>query len=106
MSEMVRYQLDDGSSVLVEVDEDAAGIERVSRGHDGVLEAGRRLTEALAGVRDAADASVQALRVLSPDGLELEFGVKLTCEAGAVIAKTAGEGHFTVKLSWRPGGAP
>ncbi len=106
MNEMVRFQLDDGGSVLVEVDEDAVGIERVSRGHDGVLEAGRRLTEALAGVRDAADASVQTLRVLSPDGLELEFGVKLTGEAGAIIAKTAAEGHFTVKLSWRPGDAP
>ncbi|MFE2032629.1 CU044_2847 family protein [Streptomyces scopuliridis] len=40
---------------------------------------------------------------LKPDGVELEFGVKLMAEAGAVIAKTSAEGHMTVKLSWNPG---
>jgi hypothetical protein len=34
----------------------------------------------------------------------LEFGVKLAGEAGAIIAKTAAEGHFIVKLTWVPGG--
>src|SRR3712207_316183 len=106
MLEMDRLQLNDGASVLVKDDEDAVGIGRVRRGRDGVRELGRRLSEALAGVRDTAGASVQTLRVLSPEGLELEFGVKLTGEASAIIAKTAAEGHFTVKLSWRPGGAP
>src|SRR3712207_3179378 len=100
MSEIVRFGLDDKNTVLVEVDADTTGIERVSRGHDGVLDAGRRLTDALGSVRDAAEASVQVLHTLSPDGLELEFGVKLTGEAGAIIARTAAEGHFTVKLSW------
>jgi len=65
-----------------------------------VLEAGRRLTDALASVREAAGQSISVLRSLSPDALELEFGVKLTGEAGAIIARTAAEGHFTVKLSW------
>ena len=102
MSELVRFRLDQGSAVLVEVDEDSFGIERVSRGQDGVREAGRRLTEALGSVRDAAQASIEVLQTLSPDGLELEFGVKLAGEAGAIIAKTATEGHFTVKLSWAP----
>lgn len=104
MSEIVRFRFDEDSAVLVEVDEDSFGIERVSRGQDGVVEASRRLTEALGGVRDAAQASIQVLRTLSPDGLELEFGVKLTGEAGAIIARTAAEGHFTVKLSWAPDG--
>jgi hypothetical protein len=40
---------------------------------------------------------------LRPDGIEVEFGVKLNAEAGAVIAKSAVEGHFTVKLSWDRG---
>jgi hypothetical protein len=47
MSEVVRFGLDDGLSVLVEVEEDSVGIERVSRGQGGVVEAGHRLTEAL-----------------------------------------------------------
>jgi len=31
----------------------------------------------------------------------VEFGVRLTAEAGAVIAKSSVEGHLTVKLTWR-----
>ncbi|MGH3717839.1 MAG: CU044_2847 family protein [Pseudonocardiaceae bacterium] len=99
---MVIFDLAEGSTVLVEVDEDNLGIERVSRGRDGVVEAGRRLTEVLGSVRDAARESMDVLRTLSPDRIELEFGVKLAGEAGAIIAKTAAEGHFTVKLTWTP----
>jgi hypothetical protein len=67
-----------------------------------VVEAGHRLTEALGSVRDAARESMKVLQTLSPGRIELEFGVKLTGEAGALIAKTAAEGHFTVRLSWAP----
>ncbi|MGB6165007.1 MAG: CU044_2847 family protein [Pseudonocardiaceae bacterium] len=105
MTEMVRFDLAEGSTVLVEVDEASLGIERVSRGRDGVVEASRRLTEALGSVRDAARESMDVLQTLSPDRIELEFGVKLSGEAGAIIAKTAAEGHFTVKLSWTPDAA-
>ena len=45
---------------------------------------------------------MEVLQTLSPDRIELEFGVKLAGAAGAIIAKTAAEGHFTVKLSWAP----
>ena len=38
-----------------------------------------------------------------PDAVELEFGVKLTAETGAIIAKGAAEGHLVVRLSWTPG---
>lgn len=103
MTEVVRFDLPEGSTVLVEVNEDSLGIERISRGTDGVVEAGHRLTEALGSVRDVAQASMEALRTLSPGHIELEFGVKLSLTAQVIIAKTATEGHFTVKLSWEPG---
>ncbi len=103
MTEVARFELAEGSTVLVEVDDDDLGIKRVSRGRDGVVEAGRRLTEALGSVRDAARESMEVLQTLSPSRIELEFGVKLAGEAGAIIAKTAAEGHFTVTLTWAPG---
>ena len=106
MTELVRFGLEDGASVLVETDDASSGLERVSRTNDGVVEAGRRLTEALASVREAARESIAVLRALSPDECELEFGVKLAGEAGAVIARTSAEGHFTVKLSWARGHSP
>ena len=103
---VVRYQIGDGSSVLVEVDEDTYGVEAVSRTSEGVLEAGQRLESALASVRDAAQAALDAMSKLSPETVEVEFGIKLAGEAGALIAKTSAEGHFTVRLSWSPDTRP
>ncbi|MFD9106985.1 CU044_2847 family protein [Streptomyces bottropensis] len=102
MTEIVRFKVGPGSSVLVETDEAIYGTETVSRLPDGVIEAGHRLEEALAGVRGVAKASIESLRELSPETIEVEFGVKLTAGADALIAKASGEGHFTVKLSWSP----
>lgn len=96
------YQVGDNSSVLVEVEEDTYGVESVSRLSDGVLQVGQRLEVALGSVRDAAQATLNTLKTLSPDTLEVEFGIKLAGEAGAMIAKTSAEGHFTVRLSWSP----
>ena len=89
---VMRYQVGDGSSVLVEVDEDTYGVEAVSRTSGGVLEAGQRL-----------EAALDAMSKLSPETVEVEFGIKLAGEAGALIAKASAEGHFTVRLSWSPG---
>jgi Trypsin-co-occurring domain 1 len=100
MSELVRFGLADDASVLVEIDDTDFGLHRVGRVQDGIVETGRRLNDALAGVREAAQESIRMLRSLSPDECELEFGVKFAGEAGAVIAKTSTEGHFVVKLSW------
>lgn len=102
MDMVVRYQVGDGSSVLVEVGEDTYGVEAVSRTSDGVVEAGQRLESALASVRDAARATLDTLTKLSPETVEVEFGIKLAGEAGALIAKTSMEGHFKVRLSWSP----
>jgi Trypsin-co-occurring domain 1 len=100
MSELVRFGLANDTSVLVEVDDAAHGLQRVGRGQDGIVEASRRLSDALAAVCEAANESIRMLRSLSPDSCELEFGVKFAGEVGAVIAKSSSEGNFTVKLSW------
>jgi hypothetical protein len=102
MVNALRFQLDGGTTALFEVEEDPSHLERVGRLSDGVVEAGQRFGDALASVRGAAKAALEALITLSPHGLDLEFGVKLTAESGALIAKTAGEGHFVVKVSWEP----
>lgn len=103
---LMEFGTADGA-VLVEADGDQPGARPVSRGGNSLVRAGQTLDEALAGIRSAAESALAAFRggSLRPDGVELEFGVKLTAEAGAVIAKTAVEGHLTVKLSWSPNGS-
>jgi hypothetical protein len=105
MSEVVRFATDEGNTILVEVDDDGFGMERISRDRNGIVDAGKRLEDALAATIPAMRSVTNLLRDMAPDEHEIEFGLKLTAEAGALVAKTAAEGHFTVKLRWRQGTA-
>ncbi|MFG2648687.1 CU044_2847 family protein [Streptomyces sp. NPDC048436] len=103
MSELMRWESDDGP-VVVEVDSRDPGFRSVSRRSDGseIHDVEGHFGAALGNVRGAAMSALRTFRdqALDPDGIELEFGVKLSAVAGAVIAKTAAEGHLTVKLTW------
>jgi hypothetical protein len=35
-----------------------------------------------------------------PEAVEVQFGLRLNAEAGAVIARTQAEGHLQITLSW------
>ncbi|MET9729562.1 CU044_2847 family protein [Streptomyces sp. NPDC006458] len=105
MDGLVEFKTEDGAVVVVEgADDDESGARLVSRG-DGPAQAARTFEGALGGVRAAAESALRVFRdgSLRPDAVELEFGVKLSAETGAVIAKGAAEGHLVVRLSWSPG---
>jgi hypothetical protein len=110
MSEYVEFLTADGAVVRVEgaaTGSGAApyGMQPVGRGGDAVVRAAETFEQALDGVRAAAEAALTTLRGggLQPDEVEIEFGVKLSAEAGALIARTAADAHLTVKLTWSPG---
>lgn len=107
MDGLVEFTTGDGVRVVVEGVEDEEGARLVSRG-DGPARAARTFEDSLDGVRAAAASALRVFRdgSLRPDAVELEFGVKLSAEAGAVIAKGSAEGHLVVKLSWSPEPAP
>ncbi|WP_399137991.1 CU044_2847 family protein [Streptomyces sp. NBUA17] len=107
MDGLVEFKTGDGVRVVVEGVEDEEGARLVSRG-DGPARAARTFEDSLDGVRAAAASALRVFRdgSLRPDAVELEFGVKLSAEAGAVIAKGSAEGHLVVKLSWSPEPAP
>ena len=75
----------------------------MSRREDLVLDAKVSFERALAAVKDAASAALGQFQAMArkPDEVEIKFGVKLSAEAGAVIAKTGLEGQFEVKLKWK-----
>ena len=103
MTELVRWQSDDGG-IIVEVDSrDLGGFQSVSRKPgETIVDVQTRFDDALESVRKAAVSALKKFRdeSLNPGSVEIEFGVKLNAEAGAVIAKTSAEGHLTVKLTW------
>ncbi|MES4887635.1 CU044_2847 family protein [Streptomyces sp. NPDC096012] len=104
MDGLMEFKTEDGALVVVEEAAGRPGARLVSRG-DGPAQAARTFEGALEGVRGAAAAALRVFRdgSLCPDAVEIEFGVRLSAEAGAVIAKGSTEGHLVVKLSWSPG---
>jgi hypothetical protein len=103
MSELVRWETNEGP-VVIEIDSKDAGFRSVARKPGEVIDVNGSFEGALEKVRGAAASALTAFRdsSLAPDAVELEFGIKFTVTAGAVIAKTAVEGNLLVRLKWAP----
>ncbi|MEU2436979.1 CU044_2847 family protein [Streptomyces rubradiris] len=100
---LLEFRTEDGALVVVDGGNARSGARLVSRG-DGPAQAARTFEGALDNVRAAAAAALRVFRdgSLRPDAVEIEFGVRLSAEVGAIIAKGSAEGHLVVKLSWSP----
>jgi len=94
----------DGGTVLVQVDEAAA--EPATRGLGDrrlVTERAQQTFEqAIARVQPAAQALISRLRALAdaPDEVGVEFGLELSAEAGAFIAMASSTANLKVTLTW------
>ncbi|MFI0424006.1 CU044_2847 family protein [Spongiactinospora sp. 9N601] len=97
----MRVPLPSGGRLIVEVSEQDAGVRRASRSGEMIDAAMDTFQTALQPIQEAAETALDTFRKARPDGIEIEFGVRLNAEAGAVIAKTTAEGHLTVKLTWQ-----
>ncbi|MGW3938142.1 CU044_2847 family protein [Streptomyces phaeochromogenes] len=103
MAYVAEMKLDGGDVVLMEVSgHDGAGVQRVGRGAALAAGASDTLQQALSRVRPALDAVVTSTRSLAepPESVTVEFGVKLTAEAGVVVARGTTEANFTVTVCW------
>ncbi|MEU9602878.1 CU044_2847 family protein [Streptomyces sp. NPDC048057] len=104
MTRLLRFQTGEGDgSVVVEVAEDEPGVVEVSRLGTAVADAATSFEEGVDRIRNAAASALGRLRSMpsSPDEISLEFGVRFNAELGAVIARTQGEAHVTVTMTWR-----
>jgi Trypsin-co-occurring domain 1 len=103
MAYLVEVPVDGAQPVLMEVEEAGDGVVRAARPGEVVAAATESFQAALARFRPMASAMVQQFRELGerPQEISVEFGLKLTAEAGMVIAHTGGEANFKVSLLWR-----
>ena len=102
---LVKFNLEDGSSIMVEVEEFEAlgGTARAGRKPNELFDEARQTFEqALDKVHAATEAAVTKLRNLGqkPDEVEMEFGFNLSAEFGAVIASATTEANYKVTLRW------
>ncbi|MBX9364320.1 hypothetical protein K4G64_24685 [Streptomyces sp. WAC04114] len=102
MSYVIEVPIDGGESVRVEVSEDTDGIVRVARPGQVAAIAQESLQQSLEKIRPVVIAVWEKLRHLpqTPDRVGVEFGIKLSAEAGVIVARGATEANFVVKLEW------
>jgi len=104
MTQLVRFPSEDGDGhVVVEVAEDEPGVVEVSRLGNAVADATASFEEGIDRIRTAASSALRRLRDMPsrPEEVSLEFGMRFNAEFGAVIAKSEGEAHMTVTMTWR-----
>src|SRR5262249_46558020 len=103
VAQFIEFAAGSGQSVLVQVEDSAAG--PVTRGIGAqsiTTRASQTFEDAISRVRPAAEAIVAQLRSLTtaPDEVQVEFGLTLSAEAGAFVAAASTEANFKVSLTW------
>jgi Trypsin-co-occurring domain 1 len=103
MRQLVEFPVEGGGTLVAEVEVDSRGPTRgLGRAGELTVTASETVQDALTRVQPAAASLIARLRDLvdPPDEVELEFGIKLSAEFGAIVAKAAGDANFTVRLRW------
>ena len=103
MSQYLKYQLEDGSELLVEMPGVEAGVVRAGIG-DKAKDAMNTFDAALKGVKSSAKQIRNTLDDLEADNVEVKFGIKATGEAGNnifAIGKVGVEANYEVVLKWK-----
>jgi len=111
MADYIQFTSDDGSSMLVEVEEgeivSQKGVQKA-----GLREmVGKQVAEARTSFEDAIQQAIRynaqtfmlAVHSLSalPDEAEITFGLKITGEAGNVaVGQVGGEVNYMIRLTW------
>lgn len=96
-SQVVRYQLDDSSTVGFEIDPGA------NWNDAGAGDLAGRVRDAVKPAVEAAKVVLEKAKEAGPDSVEVKFGVKITGQASWIVAKAATEGSFEVTLTWGQG---
>lgn len=107
MADYIETQTKDGAILRIEVESTskiAAGFSRQTSpanvSHEGVKDA---YDQTLNTIRACANGVLETLQGLDslPSAASIDFAIKVDAEAGAMIAKSLGDAHFKVSLSWK-----
>jgi NTP-dependent ternary system trypsin peptidase co-occuring protein len=102
MKHLVKFPLEEGGSIVVEIDEpETGGTVRAGR-EDKIEQARETFEEALNKVLPATKTVVEKVRGMAskPDEIEVTFGINLSTMAGAVIASASAAANFGVTVHW------
>jgi hypothetical protein len=109
MKRLVEFPSDTGEPILVEVEDvglsgetrrglsASAVVERAQTSFEDALEKARPMATSLVGkLRAIGDAAGNP-----PDEVQVEFGIVLSAEAGAVLAAASAGANYKVTMTWK-----
>lgn len=96
--QIISYRVDDETVAQFEI-EPPPGYQPA-----GIRDVPALVTEAAEPAVRAARVVLERMRALSPDGIEIKFGMKVTGTANWIIARSSADANFEVSLSWKPAG--
>ena len=102
MATYIEYTLEDGSTLLVEVDESTGGaIKAADASGNVIIKAEEKFKDALKSVKSSVATLWQGLADLAADDIEVTFGIKTAGEVGLfAVCKAGAEVNYEVKLKW------
>lgn len=112
MKKLIEYKLTNGGSIFIEVEENEptdrlqegmVPATPITRGHELIEKAAMDFERALDTIKPAAATIIKKIRSLNdvPDEIDVQFGLKLTASAGAVVAAAGVDANYTVTLKWK-----
>lgn len=105
MTKLVEFDVGDGQTVLIEVEEvKSEEIEPVSKSPGELAAKARKtLSEALDGIEPMVRTMKRRLNALTDpeDEVEVKFAVKLSAEIDAVVTKLGSEATYEITLKWK-----
>jgi len=105
MKGFVEYPLQEGGSILVEVDvpESEGALIKVASASDLTIKAATTFEDALGSIKPLANAVVSKLQNLNypPDEIGVEFGVSFKADGNAILTRVGADASFKVNLNWK-----
>jgi hypothetical protein len=101
VEKLVRFSLESGGSVLVQLDERQSGPVPAASPGDIATKASMTFEQAVAQIGPIAKTLLDQVKDLEPHEAKVELGISFSAEAGVVLAKTSAEGSCKVTLSWK-----
>lgn len=104
MKRLIQFPLEDGSYILVEIEESEPeeSVGRIGRQEDILQKTEQTFETALDRIKPIANTIISKLRSLNQpaDEVEVKFGIKMNAAAGAIIASASVEGNYEITLKW------
>ncbi|MBD1919892.1 hypothetical protein H6F77_02005 [Microcoleus sp. FACHB-831] len=100
---IVEFELESGESIFVEVKDTEQTDGRIGLGDDLIEKAHGTFESALEKVKPVANTIINKLRNLNQpaDEVEVKFGLKMTAQAGAIVAGFSGDANYEITLKWK-----